>query len=141
VLQSLVRSVGITCTVSAIVAYFLTHFQIIFVKSFLLTTLLQFIVWYLIGYANEAKTNAINRELEADMYKEFSKQFSEVNCAFCSTKSNIPIVITGNNEFECSNCGKRTAVYVNLEVAQTTTAVEDPTDRIIEKLTEDGIPR
>lgn len=140
-LQSLVRSLGITCIVSAIVAYFLTHFQIIFLKSFLLTTLLQFIVWYLIGYTNEAKANATNRAIEADMYKEFSKQFSEVNCAFCSTKNNIPIVITGNNEFECSNCGKRTAVYVNLEVAQTTTAVEDPTDKIIEKLSEDGISR
>ena len=72
------------------------------------------------------------------MYKEFSKQFAEVSCAFCSTKNNVPIVITGTNEFECNTCGKRTAVYVNLEVAQTTTPVEDPTEKIIEKLTQDG---
>lgn len=137
-LQSLVRSLGITFVVSGIVAYFLTHFDILFFKSFLLTTLVQFLAWYGIGYINEAKTNARNREIEADMYKEFSKQFAEVNCAFCSTKNNVPIVITGTNEFECNTCGKRTAVYVNLEVAQTTTPVEDPTEKIIEKITQDG---
>ena len=137
-LQSLIRSLGITFTVSAVVAYFLTHFEILFLKTFLLTTLIQFLVWYVISYINETTANARNREIEADMYKEFSKQFAEVSCAFCNTKNNVPIVITGTNDFECNNCGKRTAVYVNLEVAQTTTPVEDPTEKIIEKLTQDG---
>ena len=52
-LQSLIRSLGITFTVSAVVAYFLTHFEILFLKTFLLTTLIQFLVWYVISYINE----------------------------------------------------------------------------------------
>lgn len=138
-IRQILRSLIITCAVSSIVAYFLTHFDIAFLKSFLLTGLLQFIGWYFIGYF--AQVNAVNEQkrLEADMYKEFSKQFSDVTCAFCNSKNNVNIKITGPNSFDCVSCDKKNSVYVNLEVVQTTTPVADDVEDILNELKADGV--
>ena len=130
--EKLLKSLAITSIVSAIIAYFCTHFGIAFLKTFLVAVLIQFIVWYLVGYYADWKAAIKLREIEADMYKEVSKQFADVNCAYCGTVNTVPIKITGDNRVECRKCGKESAVYVELEIAQVTAPLEDTSEKLDE---------
>ena len=130
--EKLLKSLTITSIVSGIIAYFCTHFDIVFLKTFLIATLLQFIIWYLIGYYADWKAKIKLQQIEADMYKEISKQFADVNCAYCGTVNTAPIKITGDNKVECRKCGKESAVYVELEVAQVTSPIEDTGEKLDE---------
>ena len=128
----LLKSLAITGIVSAIIAYFCTHFDIVFLKTFLIASLMQFIVSYLIGYYADWKAKLKMRAIEAEMYKEVSKQFADINCAYCGEVNTVPIKVTGDNRVECRKCGKESAVYVELEVAQVTAPLEDTDERLDE---------
>tara|TARA_B100001123_G_scaffold437355_1_gene569356 strand:- start:204 stop:602 length:399 start_codon:yes stop_codon:yes gene_type:complete len=123
VLQSILKSLVITSVISAGIAWFLTSFEIYFLKSFVLAVLVQIIGWNVFSYIHSKKVQIRITELEVQALGELAKQSSEATCAYCGTANIIPIRFDEDNAFECNNCDNRNSVYIAVETAQITAPV------------------
>lgn len=53
------------------------------------------------------------------------RQGAAVSCASCKSENFIPIVFGDDNGFECTECGKSNAVYVEIETAARTQPIDE----------------
>ena len=110
---SILRSLGITCIVSGGIAYFATAFNIDFVKSFILASLAQLAIWQVVNHFSNIKLKQIQQkgqEIE-------TMQFLSIPCAGCKTSNLVSIRMDDKNSFECTNCKKTNAVYIDTSTA------------------------
>ena len=56
--------------------------------------------------------------------KEYSKQGIDTECAFCTAPQFVPIRFDIDNEFDCTECGKSSALYVTVTSAQKTNPLD-----------------
>jgi hypothetical protein len=117
VIPSIIKSLTITLTISALITSALYAFGFQFVKTFCLVTAIQIGVWhllsYVIGWLNDMKM----KDIELRMIQEMSKQGVGVPCAHCKCENFIPITFHEDNDFECTDCKKMNGVYVEIETA------------------------
>jgi len=106
--------------------------------------LLQFIIGYIINTTTQTYIAIRNKSLENERLKEFSKQSTELSCAFCAKSTIVPIRLDDDNEYVCPHCGKKNSIYMNITVARSTTPmnvsplsksmVEDDKQSVIEEI-------
>ena len=146
------RSLAIVLAISgalATIAYYM--FNITPLGVFLVATILQFIGSYFFNTWLESRDQTAASEREADLIKEFTRQGTEIPCAYCGEVNFIPIRTDLPNDFICGKCDKENAVYISitaahktnplqsspLEVLSYNTQLEAARDKILEK-EEDG---
>ena len=116
-IPSIIKSLTITLTISALITSALYAFGFQFVKTFCLVTAIQIGAWhllsYVIGWLNDMKM----KDIELRMIQEMSKQGVTVPCAHCKCENFIPITFHEDNDFECTDCKKMNGVYVEIETA------------------------
>lgn len=125
------KSILLICAVSSISGTVSHYFYgISFTGTFILTTIAQLVLGYFVNTYLDSK-----EKIAATNQQDFVNEYIEThaataNCAYCGAANLIPIVPDGNNDFECTQCGKQNAVYMNITVAQTTTPVDMPSYEI-----------
>jgi rubredoxin len=121
--KKLLLSLVLTLGISSGVSYFLTSFNIPFLKTFILATLLQFIFFYFFNSYNQTKLNkyAIEQLTETEM--QFEQSGTDVVCANCKKEVFAPIELPEPNNFTCPHCGSENTIYLNIETAVTTRPV------------------
>ena len=116
----IIRSVVITCIVSAAVSWFLTNFNIYFWSGFAFITVLQFIGWFAFSYYTKSQVETAALEFQQSLVSEISKNEIMLACKFCDHPNIVPINVDRDNEFVCEECGKINSVYMEIQaVAQT----------------------
>ena len=120
-MKELIRPLAILIVVSSSIAFFLLQFNINFWATFLAATVGQFAVWEIVRYIIKVKTATKAAEMEIQILEELGKQTINVPCAACRKVNLVPIRLDINNSFDCIECGKENAVYIEVESAQVTT--------------------
>lgn len=123
-MSGILRSLSITCVVSATIAYFLTHFNIDFSKTFLLIIVLQVAAWNIFQYIIQTRVAQKRRDQDNQMLAEIAKQSAVVLCAYCDEENLAPIRLDQDNNFQCSKCNKENSVYVHIQTVQVTLPLE-----------------
>lgn len=59
-----------------------------------------------------------------------SKQQVQVPCASCKELNDYTITYDQDNQFDCTTCGTKNSVYINITTAQKTTPVRSETLQI-----------
>ena len=127
-MSDILRSLAITCVVSATFAYFLTSFNIDFLKTFLLIIVLQIAAWNVFQYIMKTRVAQKRRDQDNVMLAEFAKQSAVVPCAYCETENLAVIRLDEDNSFTCSECDKESSVYVDIQAVQITTPLDTKKD-------------
>ena len=123
-MSNILRSLAITCVVSATLAYFLTTFNIEFLKTFLLAIILQVAGWNIFQYVIKTRVAQKRRDQDNVMLAEIAKQSAVIPCAYCAQENLVPIRLDEDNNFECSECNKENSVYVNIQTVQVTVPLD-----------------
>lgn len=131
-LQKTAVSLGLTCTISAILAWPFTFLGIWFFSGFAFFTALQFVLFYFYREHVTRKTALEEEKLILAREAELSKQGAEVVCP-CDrqVKSFIPIILNQRNEYICPGCSKNVNVVVNLKTVLVTTPIVDTLEDIV----------
>lgn len=90
------------------------------VKGFIVTFFLQFIIFYFLNTKTESK---IVTELEKENMKAIemaNTNYVLVDCQRCKGQNNIKVSIAEDNQFECTHCGAKNKILLNLDVALVT---------------------
>lgn len=120
-IQPILKSLLILGAISGSIAFFLTTFNVEFWKSFILLTVAQITVWNIYKHIYETKVTLRQRELDNEMMESLAKQSVVLPCAYCNRDNMVPIRFDLVNEFDCDECDKKNAVYVDLKSVQMTT--------------------
>jgi rubredoxin len=121
--KKLLLSLVLTLGISSGVSYFLTSFNIPFLKTFILATLLQFIFFYFFNSYNQTKLNKYAIEQLSETEMQFEQSGTDVVCANCKKEVFAPIELPEPNNFTCPHCGSENSIYLNIETAVTTRPV------------------
>ena len=113
----ILRSLGITVVVSCGIAFFLTEFDVSFWKTFTFITVVQFLGWAIYNKKAEAGYIKDSQEATERMVQEVVKQQAVVDCAYCKKQNIIDIRLDIDNDFNCTECDKLNAVFVEIETA------------------------
>lgn len=120
-MNNIFRSVGLTLAVSSLISLGLMFAGISFLTSFIVTTIIQFVVFFIVGSTLEFINEIKLKEIDAIRLTELSKQGMEVECpCFKKHKEFVPVSLTGNNTYKCTDCGKMNNVYVTTETVHVT---------------------
>lgn len=98
------------------------------VKMIILCVVIQFIFFGI--YNNYRRTRIrllMEREITTRVQAQ-SLQTVEVPCATCGTLHEKVVILSEDNEFECTNCNTQNSVYINITTAQQTTPIR--TDKL-----------
>ena len=119
-------------------------YQYNYIYTMIGVMLIQFVIGYIVNTATQTYLAIRNKSLENERLKEFSKQSTELKCAFCGKTSIVPIRLDGDNEYICPHCDKKNSIYLNITVARSTTPmnvsplsksmVEDDKQSVIEEI-------
>jgi len=122
-IKGILTSLFFTILVSSGISYFLTSFNISFVKSFIFATAIQFVLFY---FYNEYKRTKINKyavEKLSETELQFEQSGADVTCANCKKEVFAPIELPEPGNFTCPHCGSENSVYLNIETAVVTRPV------------------
>lgn len=122
-IKGILTSLFFTILVSSGISYFLTSFNISFVKSFIFATAIQFVLFY---FYNEHKRTKINKyavEKLSETELQFEQSGADVTCANCKKEVFAPIELPEPGNFTCPHCGSENSVYLNIETAVVTRPV------------------
>lgn len=87
-------------------------------KCFVATLAAQYVFFYLWNTVlSHNRTNKMSQE-ETQRIVAYQQQGVTVNCAHCNQPNFIPVRMDQDNQFECEECGKHNAVYIDVTVAQ-----------------------
>jgi uncharacterized membrane protein len=118
---SIIRSVLLTLSVSALFGIVLMFFGISFVATFIIATITQFIIFFILGSIIEFLNEIKMKEINAMRLAELSKQLVEVECpCYKKHRDTVPVVVNGDNNYKCTECNKLNKVIVVAETAHTT---------------------
>ena len=120
----LLRSIGITLGISAVLAGTMTFFNVLFWPSFIIITIAQIIVWQIVKYVVDVRAAVKNKEIESDLMKQYMANEVVVPCSGCKKENLVPIQLNKSNNFKCSHCDLQNVIYISLEAAQVTTPVD-----------------
>ena len=121
ILRSLTIVLSISTTLAAI-AYYM--FNITPVGVFLIATILQLIGSYFFNTWIETRGETAAAERSAELIKEFTRQGTQVPCAYCGEVNFIPIRTDLANDFACGKCDKENAVYISITAAHKTNPLQ-----------------
>lgn len=122
-LKKLLISLAITMSISSGISYFLTSFEIPFIKTFVLATVVQFLFFYFYNTYSQAKFNKFAVEQLSETEMQFEQSGTDVVCANCKKEVFAPIELPEPNNFTCPHCGSENSIYLNIETAVTTRPV------------------
>ena len=114
------RSLGITCAVSAAFAVFMTEFGLSFWKPFLFVSAIQFVGWSIYNKSIEANLIKDSQAVTERLVTEIAKQQAPLECNFCKHINLVDIRVDEDNKFDCDACNKPNVVYLNIETAAKT---------------------
>lgn len=103
-----------------------SFFSIPFLNSFITAIILQLITGYIYNTYLDNKYQKDIQLKQLDIKTYIEETAAEAACAHCNTVNLIPITPGSDNDFECIECGKENAVYINITVAQKTDMVNIP---------------
>ena len=121
---SVIKSLLITLSISAAIAGALVITGIPFWPSFIITVITQIIGWQIFQYMVSVNAALRNKELEESMMKEYIANSASLPCAGCKQENLTLIQLDVTNSFKCTKCDADNVVYVHLEPALTTKAIE-----------------
>jgi hypothetical protein len=114
-------TVGIAVMLGGSISYM---FDISLTKCILGGVILQFIFFAIYNNIMQYFTNrSIDRETSIRI-TELGKQAAEVQCAHCSEINYVPIRISADNSFDCTECSRSNAIYLSVTTAQKTTPLD-----------------
>lgn len=122
-IKGILTSLFITFLVSSGISYFLTSFNISFVKSFIFTTAIQFIIFYFYNEYKRTKINKFAVEKLSETELQFEQSGADVICANCKKEVFAPIELPEPGNFTCPHCGSENSIYLNIETAVVTRPV------------------
>jgi hypothetical protein len=115
------RSILLTLLVGAVLGTSIAYIgSLSYTKSIVGTVLGQFIFFAFYNRYRARKDAAAFTAEMTTRIKEFSKQGIDTECAFCTAPQFVPIRFDRDNEFECTECGKTSALYITVTSAQKT---------------------
>ena len=121
--KKLLLSLAITLSISGGVSYFLTSFEIPFIKTFIFATVSQFLIFYFYNTYSQTKFNKFAVEQLAGTEMQFEQSGTDVICANCKKEVFAPIELPEPSNFTCPHCGSENSIYLNIETAVTTRPV------------------
>lgn len=121
--KKLIISLVVTLGISAGISYFLTSFEIPFIKTFILATTLQFVFFYFYNTYSQAKFNKFAVQQLSETEMQFEQAGADVSCANCKKNVFAPLELPEPNNFTCPHCGSENSIYLNIETAVTTRPV------------------
>jgi transcription elongation factor Elf1 len=122
-IKGILTSLIITFLVSSGVSYFLTSFNVSFLKSFIFTTAIQFVIFYFYNEFKRSKINKFTVEKLSETELQFEQSGADVVCANCKKEVFAPIELPEPSNFTCPHCGSENSVYLNIETAVVTRPV------------------
>jgi len=125
------KSIAITAAVSVGVAAFLTNFNIVFWTSVVFATIIQVAAWNIFTYYNNAKLAVEARTIDDKLIEELGKQQTQLPCAYCDATNTVDIRLDQPVDFECTDCKKTSAVYIDIETAQKTEPINTQLQEIL----------
>jgi hypothetical protein len=128
VFKRLFLSFGVTLTVSILAALFLLNFGFNFFITALFFFIFQIIGFYFYGEHIKRKNAYIQAQLEIYEEMELRKITADVVCP-CDKKvqTTIPIDMSSDNSYICSQCNKKIGVILDVKtVLKTDPIVADP---------------
>ena len=119
-----VRSILILLVVGCSFGLFFYQFGVNFWVTLFLAIVLQFAIWEVVRYILEARAAMKSAEMEVQVLEELGKQTINIPCATCNKVNMVPVRLDINNTFDCIECSKQNAVYIEVESALITTPLE-----------------
>ena len=114
----IIRSLGITFSVSIVSSLFLLNFNFNFFYSFLFFTIGQFVGFYFYSEYIRLKNSRLTVEAEIKAMEEISKISADVVCP-CDKRvvTTIPLSLKEKNEYICQGCTKKVSVFIESKTA------------------------
>ena len=137
-LYRILKSLGITLTITSGITLCLWWLGFDFWKTFFLIFTLHFFLFGVFNYFTGIIINYKMRLVENEQLRLLENQSVTVNCAKCGEPTAVPILLGEDNLYKCDRCGATNTVIISAEAALTTTPVEtiDPRSIIDKKLDE-----
>ena len=129
-ISDIVRSLGITLGVSALISSALYLLGVPFWVTFILSTAIQIFVWQGFQYIVSVRAALTSKEVDKEMMETYMSNSVEMPCAYCKEDNFVPIKLNTNNSFMCSGCDKETVVYIHIDSVQRTVPVESLDEKV-----------
>ena len=73
-----------------------------------------------------------------DRIAEYSKQGTDVACAFCGETAFVPVDLSVDNTYECEKCNKENLVTIQISTAQTTAPLDTNDQEILNEIDDEN---
>jgi ribosomal protein S27E len=118
-LKSIVITFSISLFISLISYYAFNINEKQVIALFLITFCVQFLVWGLFKTYLQYHERIAIKELEEKQMKHFLSQSKKVKCPSCGHEQYVPVFVElEENRFNCSKCGERSIITVDINVAK-----------------------
>ena len=118
-IKDIFKSITITMVVAIIIAatcYYTLGYN--YINTFICSILIQIVIFYIWNSILSFIMRVNLEKQETIRIEQYEKQGVEVNCAHCNALNFIPVSINDDNNFNCVQCEKTNAVYIDVTVAQ-----------------------